>query len=144
MGYIVIQVQVDRVHDYDEDQIALVILDLSSFTAWIPVILGTPTISCIMNVIKEREIATVADDKVAIGVSDPVKYYEVVTTKETEMIDAFLSCIIHAKTGSACTGVRLNVMTQALCAEDGSLPQGLTIQNAYTEMCNGSKNVSVL
>ena len=32
------------------------------------------------------------------------------------------------------TGVGLNVMTQALHAEEGSLPQGLMIQNAYTDM----------
>ena len=44
LGYVVIQFQVDRVQGYDEDQIALVILDLSNFVAQIPVILGTPTI----------------------------------------------------------------------------------------------------
>ena len=44
LGYIVIWVQVDRVQGYDEDQIALVIQDLSNFVARIPVILGTPTI----------------------------------------------------------------------------------------------------
>ena len=56
LGYIVICVQVDGVQGYDEDQIALVILDLSNFAARIPVILGTPTISCIINVMKEKEI----------------------------------------------------------------------------------------
>ena len=45
LGYVVIQVQVDGVQGYDKDQIALVILDLYNFAAWIPVILGTPTIS---------------------------------------------------------------------------------------------------
>ena len=35
-------------------------------------------------------------------------------------------------------------MTQVLHVEDGSLPHGLTIQNAYTELCNGSKNVAVV
>ena len=35
----------DRVQGYDEDQIALVISDLSSFAAQVPLILGTPTIS---------------------------------------------------------------------------------------------------
>ena len=44
LGYIMIRVQVDRVQGYDEDQIALVISDLSNFAAQIPVILGTPTI----------------------------------------------------------------------------------------------------
>ena len=46
----------DGVQGYDEDQIALVILNLSNFAERIPVILGTPTISCIVNVMKEREI----------------------------------------------------------------------------------------
>ena len=44
LGYIMIWVQVDKVQGYDEDQIALVILDLSNFAAQIPVILGTLTI----------------------------------------------------------------------------------------------------
>ena len=45
LGYIVIQVQVDRVQGYDEDQIALVIPDLSKFAARGPVFLGTLTIA---------------------------------------------------------------------------------------------------
>ena len=35
-------------------------------------------------------------------------------------------------------------MTQALCVEDGSLPQGLMVQNAYMELCSGSKNITVV
>ena len=49
LGYVVIWVQVDRVQGYDEDQIALVILDLSNFMARVLVILGTPTISQVVN-----------------------------------------------------------------------------------------------
>ena len=56
LGYVVIQVQVDGVQGYDEDQIALVILDVFNFAARVPVILGTPTISCIVNVMTEKEI----------------------------------------------------------------------------------------
>ena len=37
LGYIIIQVQVDGVQGYDKDQIALVIPDLSTFVARIPV-----------------------------------------------------------------------------------------------------------
>ena len=33
LGYVIILVQVDRVQGYDEDQIALVIPDLSNFEA---------------------------------------------------------------------------------------------------------------
>ena len=69
IGYIIIQVQVVGVQGYDEDQIALVILDLSSFMVWVPMILGTPTISCIVNVIKEREIDALATPWVYTQVS---------------------------------------------------------------------------
>ena len=40
LGYIIIQVQVDGVQGYDEDQIALVIPDLSNFAARVSVNLG--------------------------------------------------------------------------------------------------------
>ena len=43
LGYVVIRVQVDGVQGYDEDQIALVILDFSNFATRVPIILGTPT-----------------------------------------------------------------------------------------------------
>ena len=36
------------------------------------------------------------------------------------------------------------MMTQALHDEDGSLPQGLTVQNTYSELHSGSKNVTVV
>ena len=52
----IIWVQLDGVQGYDEDQIALVIQDWSDFAVQVPVILGTLTISCIINVIKEKEI----------------------------------------------------------------------------------------
>ena len=54
MGCVVIQVQVDGVQGYDEDQITLVILDLSDLAAWVPMNLGTPMISHVVNVIKEE------------------------------------------------------------------------------------------
>ena len=56
MGYVVIWVQVDAVQGYDEDKIALVIQDLSNFVAQVPVILGMPTVSHIINMIKEKVI----------------------------------------------------------------------------------------
>ena len=44
LGYMVISVQMDGVQSYNEDQIALVILDFSNFATRVPIILGTPTI----------------------------------------------------------------------------------------------------
>ena len=84
------------------------------------------------------------DDKVTTEVLDPTKYDEIVTIKNSKMIDTFSSRIIYARMKTAFTSVRLNVMTQALCANEGPLPQGLKIQNAYTEIHNGSKNVTIL
>ena len=122
LGYVVIWVQVDGVWGYDEDQIALVILDLSDFAVWVPVILETLTISHIINIIKEKEIdalampwvntwvahllsvwraaATVEDDQTA-GNSNLGGYHEMVLTKNTEIINAFLFCVITAKASTA-------------------------------------------
>ena len=41
-------------------------------------------------------------------------------------------------------GQCINVMVQALQAQDGSLPQGLTVQNTYTELRKGSKKAVVV
>ena len=166
LGYVIIWDQVVGVQGYDEDQILLIIPDLSNFVAWVPMILGTPTTGCVVNVIRGREMdalatpwvnaqvayllvvrwasATVEDNKVATKVLDSTEYNEKVTTKDCEMIDAFLSRILYARMKSAFISTKLNVMAQALYADKEPLPQGLTIQDAYTEMCNGSKNVTVL
>ena len=141
IGYIIIWVQVDGVQCYDEDQIALVIRDLSNFMAQVPVILGTSMIGHVMNVIKESEMDTlvtpwvnsqvaylltvqwatamVENNKVAPRVLDPTGYDEIVTTRDSKMIDAFSSKIINARMKTVFTSVRLNIMTQALHAERG-------------------------
>ena len=147
LGYVIIQVQVDGVQGYDEDQIALVIPDLSNFVAQIPVILGTPTISCIVNVMKETERDTLAMPWVnarvahlllvhrmtAIKVGDSIvesssdDYDQVMFTQNVEMIEAFSSYMVLVKAGKAYTGGHINIMAHALQTEDSSLPQGLTI-----------------
>ena len=60
LGYVVIWVQVDRVWGYDEDQIALVILDFSNFATRVPIILWMPTIGCVVNVMREVEMDALA------------------------------------------------------------------------------------
>ena len=62
--------------------------------------------------------ATIEDGKAFVGESDPGKYDEIVTTKDTETIDAFSSHVIHTKGRTAHTGERINVMTQTVHAED--------------------------
>ena len=165
LGYVVIWVQVDGVQGYDEDQIALVILDLSNFVAWVPVILGTPTIGWVVNVMKEAEMDTLvmpwANARVAhllsvhrmmpMEVSDGQKEKfdtndndQLMYTQKAETIQPFSSCIVPVKTGRAYMGEHINVMVQALQTQNGSLPQGLTVQNTYTELRKGSKKAVVL
>ena len=60
LGYVIIRVQVDRVWGYDEDQIALIILDFSRFAVRVPIILGMPTIRRVVNIMKEAEMDALA------------------------------------------------------------------------------------
>ena len=60
LGYGIIHFQVDGVQGYDKDLTAIVIPDLSNFAASIPVFLGTPTTSWVINVMKEAEIDALA------------------------------------------------------------------------------------
>ena len=45
LSYVIIRFQVEGVKGYNEDQVALVILDLTAFGPRVPVTLGTPTIN---------------------------------------------------------------------------------------------------
>ena len=68
----------------------------------------------------------------------PDDYHQVMSTQNVETIEAFSSHILPVKVEKAYTGGCINIMAQALWAEDSSLPWGLTIQNTYTELRQGS------
>ena len=131
LGYIIIWVQVDGVQGYNKDAIALVNLDLSNFAAQIPVILGTPTISWVVNVMKEAEVDALATPwanarvahllsvhrmmtmEVGDGLkeeSDPDGYDQLMYTQNVETIEPFSSCVIPVKMGRAYMGEHINVM----------------------------------
>ena len=150
LGYVVIWVQVDRVWGYNEDQIALVILDFSNFATRVPVILGMPTIGLVVNVMREVEMDALAmswaNARVAhlltvhrmtpmeVGDGQEEKFDTnddvlLMYTQKTEMLESFSSHIIPVKTGKAYSGECINVMVPALQTQDGSLPPGLTVQN---------------
>ena len=133
--------------------------------AQIPVILGIPTISCIINVMKETEIDALAMPWVNVRVAhhlsvhrmtavmvgdkftvDPSSddYGKVVFTQNVDTIEAFSSHVVQVRVERAHSSGHINVMTQALWAEDGSLLQGLTVQNTYMELRQGSKNAVVV
>ena len=64
--------------------------------------------------------------------------------QRAETLEPFLSHAIPMKTMKAYLGECLNIMVQALHAQDGTLPPGLTMQNTYTELKKGSKKAVVV
>ena len=165
LGYMVIQVQVDGVQGYDEDQIALIILDHSSFATRVPVILGTPTFGRVVNVMREVEMDALATPwgnaraaqllavrkmvPVEMG-NDPEEECNIdkdsllMYTQKVETLEPFSSHVVPKKTTKAYLGECLNVMVQALYAQDGTLLPGLAVQNTYTELRKGSKKAVVV
>ena len=150
LGYIMIWVQVDRVWGYDKDQIALIILDFSNFAVRVPIILGTPTIGQVVNMMREAEMDALAMPWVnaraahllAIRRMAPVKVRNdceeehgtdkngfVMHTQKVETLEPFSSHVIPMKMTEAHLGERINIMVQALYVQDGTLPPGLTVQN---------------
>ena len=165
LGYVVIWVQVDGVWGYDEDQIALVILDFSNFATRVPIILGTPTIGQVINVMREAEMDALAmpwanaraAHLLAVQRMTPVEVgngqeegYDtdedspLMYTQKAETLEPFSSHVIPVKTMKAYLGECINIMVQALHAQDGTLPPGLTVQNTYTGLRKGSKKAVVV
>ena len=165
LGYVIIWVQVDGVWGYDKDQIALIIPDFSNFAVRVPIILGTPTIGRVVNVMREAGMDALATPwanaraahLLAIRRMAPVKVGNdrdegyissqdgfVMHTQKVETLEPFSSHVIPMKMMEAYLGECLNVMVQALYIQDGTLPPGLTMQNTYTELRKGSKKTVVV
>ena len=165
LGYMVIWVQVDGVQGYDEDQIALVILDFSNFATRVPIILGTPTIGQVINMMKEAEMGALATPwanaravhLLAVWRMTPVEVgngqeegYDtdednpLMYTQKAETLEPFSSHVIPVKTVKAYLGECINVMVQALHTQDGTLLPGLAVQNTYPKLRKGSKKAVVV
>ena len=65
-------------------------------------------------------------------------------TQKVETLEPFSSHVIPMKMMEVYLGERLNVMMQALHAQDGTLPPGITMQNMYTELRKGGKKAVVV
>ena len=165
LGYVVIWVQVDGVWGYNEDKIALVIPDFSNFATRVPVILGTPTIGWVVNVMIEAEMDALvmpwANAKAAhllvvwrmtpmeVGDGQEERYdtdddNSLMYTQKVETLQPFPSHVIPIKTVKAYLWECINVMVQTLHAKDGNLPPGLTVQNTYTKLRRGSKKAVIV
>ena len=56
LGYVILQVQIPYVPSYDEDQVALVVVEDSNFLRKCQVVLGTPMINRAIRAMKESEM----------------------------------------------------------------------------------------
>ena len=165
LGYVVIWVQVDGVQGYDEDQISLIILEHSNFATRVPIILGTPTIGRVVNVMREAEMHALATPwanaraahllavrrmmSVEVG-NDQEEECNIdkdsllMYTQKVETLEPFSSHVVPMKTTKVHLGECLNVMVQALYAQDGTLLPGFTVQNMYTELRKGNQKAVVV
>ena len=77
---------------------------------------------------------------------NPTDLDELVLFKNKATIPAFDSIILHCRTQrTMMMGYRLHVMTQASYPEDrANLPNGVYVVKTYTELHDGSRNVSVV
>ena len=165
IGFIMMNVKVPCVQGYDEDQIAIV-MDNSGMTEW-PVILGTPPLYCIMEVIKESEISKLAvpwassrvswlmrDIQAKLGqvvMNDvankkiaPLHVDEVVRVTSKCTVPPFGHKAIHGKVNLILHGYKMNVMTHGLEKWSPSLPLGIDVQMVYATLADGSNRVTVV
>ena len=165
IGFIMMNVKVPCVQGYDEDQIAIV-MDDPGMTWW-PVILGTPTLYHVMEVIKESEISKLAvlwassqvswlmrdvlaklDQVVVNDIANkpiaPLHVDEVVRVTSKCTIPPFGHKAIHGKVNLILHGYKMNVMTHWLEKRSPSLPLGIDVQMVYTTLADGSNRVTVV
>ena len=172
IGYVVIQVRVEGVPSYGEDQVALVVPDNTPFGKKVPVIIGTPTINRLVRSMKETEFETAPEEWQYARISyeannyftahradlvpeegyptntrlDPIDLDEKVILNKKFGVPAFGTAVVHGRTEKTMMlGSRLRVMTQAPYPEDeAKLPNGLHVLQVYTELKNGSRNVTLV
>ena len=165
VGFVMMNVKVPCVQGYDEDQIAIV-MDDPGMSEW-PVILGTPTLYCVMEVIKESEISKLAVPWASSQVSwlmrdvqtklgqvvmndmankpiSPLNVDEVVRVSSKCTVPPFGHKDIHGKVNLVLHGYKMNVMTHGLEKRSPSLPLGIDVQTVYATLADGSNRVMVV
>ena len=165
IGFVMMNVKVPSVEGYDEDQIAIV-MDDPGMTEW-PVILGTPTLYRVMEVIKESEISKLAvpwassrvswlmrDVLAKLGqvvVNDiankpiaPLHVDEVVRVARKCTVPPYAHKAIHGKVNLVLHGYKMNVMTHGLERQLPSLSLGIDVQTVYATLVDGSNRVTVV
>ena len=165
VGFIMMNVKVPSVEGYDEDQITMV-MDDPGMKEW-PVILGTPTLYQVMEVIKESEISKLAVPLASMRVSwlmrdilaklnqvvvndianKPIASLhvdEVVRVASKCTVPPFGHKAIHGKVNLVLHGYKMNMMTHGLEKRSPSLPLGIDVQTVYATLADGSNRITVV
>ena len=165
IGFVMMNVKVPCVQGYDKDQIAIV-MDDPGMTEW-PVILGTPTLYHVMEVIKKSEISKLAVSWASSQVSwlmrdiqaklsqvamndvankpvTPLHVDEVVRVTSKCTVPPFGHKTIHGKVNLILHGYKMNVMTHGLEKWSPSLLLGIDVQTVYATLADGSNRVTVV
>ena len=164
-GFMIMNVRVPCVKGYNEDQIAIVLEDPEMKDC--PVVLGTPTLFRVMEVIKESEISELAvpwaNSRLSwlmrgvhakmsqLQVKDvankpiaPLSVDEVVRVTSKCLVPPFGHKVIHGRVGLVLQGYKMNVMTHGLEKRSPLLPLGLEVQSAYATLATGIGRVPVV
>ena len=164
-GFVLMNVKVPCVRGYYEDQVAIVLDDPEMSEC--PVILGTPTLYRVMEVIKEHEISKLAvpwasswiswlmkdrlpkaGQVVVEGVANkpisPLNMDEVVRVASKCIVPPFGQKVIHGRVNLVLRGHKMNVMTHGLEKRSPSLPLGIGMQTVYATLADDSNRVTVV
>ena len=169
----IIRVQIPYVPSYNEDQVALILEDDSTFARRCPVVLGTLTIFWAVRAMKESEMHNLepAWEHAKAGYEfthfmmnpenvleldgqayptntgkNPTDLDEKLLLKRKYALLPFSNTLVHCKTRETqMQGHKLHVMTHAPYPEDkASLSNGVYVLKTYTELKDGSRNVSIV
>ena len=171
LGYVMFRVQIPHVPSYDEDQVALVVVEDSHFLRRCQVMLGTPMINRAVREMKESEMEAAPEAwrsaqhtyefsnyMIQLNPEDygmhmptntgenPTDLDELGLLKNKVTILAFESIILHCRTRRTMVmGYKLHAMIQASYQEDrANLPNGVYVVKTYTELHDGSRSVLVV
>ena len=166
IGYVIMNVQIEGISGYNEDQVTLVACSSAEFAHHVPIILGTPTTDRAIKTLKESEIDKLATPWACVRKSTLLRaattrvaavradvttkpinimgYEETVRLLTAEVVEPFEMLVVKARTKIAFTTGHLCCSTLAMDSKDGTLPPRLVVTGTYTVLKRGSKTVPVV
>ena len=166
IGYVIMNVQIEGISGYNEDQVTLVACSSAEFAHHVPIILGTPTMDRAIKTLKESEIDKLATPWACVRKStllwaattrvaavraditmkpvDITGYEEPIHLLAVEVVKPFETLVVKVRTKITFTTGYLHCSTLAMDSKDETLPPGLVVTGAYMVLKRGSKTVPII